>query len=93
MIPPVFNEGFPGTFVEPENLKYSHLGRLPPLQLNGWKLMKLFTRNSRLNFEKYIIIVNHLAIHNTPIIAGKKKNWRGIGQDRIIDDKTRCHIR
>ena len=27
--------------------------------------MKLFTCNSRLNFEEYIIRVNHLAIHNT----------------------------
>jgi hypothetical protein len=32
--------------------------------------MKLFTRNGRLKFEKYIIIVNHLAILNTLIITG-----------------------
>jgi len=38
----------------------------------GADLMELLTSNSRLNFEKYIIRVNHLAIHNAPIMTGQK---------------------
>jgi hypothetical protein len=50
--------------------------------------MKLFTRNSRLNFEEYIIRINHLAIHKTLIITCQKK---GSAQHRVswsIEGKT-----
>ena len=50
----------------------------------GVDVTELFTSNNSLNFDKYIIRVNHLATYNTPIMTRKKRALSGTGQAGVL---------